>query len=321
MAVERKYERDIDLLLAEELSVNRTFADWVKSKTKFAATAAEVIDVFVSKADNLGESDLIAIYADELGRRFALMIEDKIDAPLQPQQAERYRLRAAREIQLEAYTECAIILCAPQYYISNSIRSQEFDCTLSFEDIGAFLRGGEAARRDLYRAAFLESAATRRVNNWMRAVDASTEAFWEAAYIMATRDFPVLEMKRLKVTKDSTWINFRPADMPTMPKRIYVSVKGDRGQMDLTFSSTQAHRFHEQIAGILDTDMTIHQTSASAAIRIEVPGFAPSENLDDSLPKVRHAFTACERLITFYRTHRAILDLAAHASPGTSRRR
>jgi hypothetical protein len=314
MAVERKYERDIDLLLAEEFSVNPEFADWVKSRTKFFGHSANVTDVFVSKADNLGESDLIVIYSGKDGQRFAVMIEDKIDALLQPNQAERYRFRAEREVESGAFTAYAVILCAPEYYISNSKRVGEFDLAISFEELAKFLRRSDSSSRNQYRAAFLETAATKRVNNWVREVDEATEEFWEAAYDMATKDFPILEMKRLKVTKDSSWINFRPADMPTLPRRIYVSVKGDRGQMDLTFSNTKAHLFHERVATLLDPEMTIHQTSASAAIRIEVETFTPRDGIEMGLPRVRGAFEACERLIRFYRANKIPLDAAAVAA-------
>ena len=311
MAVERKYERDIDLLLAEELAVNPAFAAWLQSRTKFAGTSAEVTDVFVSKADNLGESDLIAIFECPDRTRFAVMIEDKVDAPLQPDQAGRYRLRAEREIKTGNYGAYTVLLCAPQYYLDKSLHADEFDTTISFEAMAAFLRDSDRSPRANYRATFLETAARRRSNNWVREIDVATNAFWEAAYLMATQDFPILEMKRLKVTKDSSWINFRPADMPSLPRRIYVSVKGDRGQMDLTFSNTKAYILHDLIKPILDPDMTVHQTSASSAIRLEVDGFAPSDGVDAGIPAVRRAFQACARLISFYRANREALNAAA----------
>jgi len=43
------------------------------------------------------ESDLEVVYQRDDGSRFALMIEDKVEAGLQPDQAKRYRLRAERE--------------------------------------------------------------------------------------------------------------------------------------------------------------------------------------------------------------------------------
>jgi hypothetical protein len=92
VAIERKYERDVDILLAEEFSVNAAFADWFRSQTKYKTSIARVVDVFVSKRDNLGESDLIVIYEIEGGNRVALLVEDKVRAPLQPGQAKRYRM-------------------------------------------------------------------------------------------------------------------------------------------------------------------------------------------------------------------------------------
>ncbi len=89
MPVKRKYERDIDLLLAEEFSVHPAFATWVLTKTKFAGQEAAVVDVHVSRADVQGESDLIVVFARPTGDRFAILIEDKLNAPLQPDQADR----------------------------------------------------------------------------------------------------------------------------------------------------------------------------------------------------------------------------------------
>ena len=60
--------------------------------------------------------------------------------------------------------------------------------------------------------------------------------------------------------------------------------------------------------------MTVHQTSASAAVRIAVPGFQVSEGFNSALPKLRHAFEASCRLIEFYRRFRSELDRHANAA-------
>lgn len=314
MVVERKYERDIDILLAEEFSVNPAFAEWMKAKTEFASTPARVIEVYVSKSTNLGESDLIAIYELEDERRFALMIEDKVDAPLQPQQAERYRLRAEQEVKAGACVSYAVLLCAPQSYIAQCKGINGFDGSVTFEEIAAFLSSGDATPRDHYRASFLNTAATRRANNWVRDVDDQTNDFWDAAYEIATRDFPILEMKPLKLTKGSNWITFRTRDMPTQPRLINVSFKGGRGEIDLTFGATTAHRFHELVGDLLEPDMTVHQASASTGIRLQVEPFQVSDGLEKAMPRVRAAFQSCERLIRFYRSHRDTLNKAAEAA-------
>lgn len=311
MPVDRKYERDIDLLLAEEFSVHPAFATWVLSKTKFAGQEAEVVDVLVSRADVQGESDLIVVFARRAGDRFALLIEDKLDAPLQPEQAERYRLRAEKEVSLGMCADFEIVLAAPRHYIEGYPGLEGFDVRIAHEDIGAAIAELDPSPRGQYRADFIGTASTKRINAWKPQRDEATDAFWDAAYRIATAEFPTLEMKPLRVTKGSTWINLRPRDMPTMPKRIYISLKGDRGFVDLTFTRTTAHRFHQQVKAMLTDGMSIHQTGEAAAIRIETDGFAVTDESELGLSRVRSAFSASARLIEFYRENRDELDRAA----------
>ncbi len=197
MTVERKYERDVDLLLAEEFAVNPTFADRFKALTKFDGRNATVADFWVSKSNNLGESDLIVIYQRQDGHRFALLIEDKVDAPLQPDQAARYRQRADRDRILGLYSDYEVILCAPRHYIDSRSDLGDFDKLIPLEQIAQmFHQVGDA--RASYRSAFLETVGTRRVNAWSREVDVVTNEFWDAAYTIAKHEFPLL---RLRVTQ------------------------------------------------------------------------------------------------------------------------
>ena len=187
MAVERKYERDIDLLLAEEFTVNPALAAWFRSKTKFANIAATIADVFVSKSTNLGESDLIALYGGPGEQRFALLIEDKVDAPIQPDQANRYRLRADKDVRDGLYTDYEVILCAPRFYLDNHPDLSGFDHKLSLEEIAAFLLEAEPGPRARYRAEFLTTAATKRVNAWKREADPATDSFGKAPFSLRPR--------------------------------------------------------------------------------------------------------------------------------------
>ena len=78
-------ERDIDLLLLEELNVNRDFALWMYSLV--TGDDPETVELegawhSISNAQ-LGESDLVAIYDDGL----AILIENKINASPQPDES------------------------------------------------------------------------------------------------------------------------------------------------------------------------------------------------------------------------------------------
>jgi hypothetical protein len=223
-------------------------------------------------------------------------------------------LRAQAESARGDYSDFEVILCSPEAYPAAQPKAASFDQFVSYEAIGNFLKGHDSSARGQYRAKFVATAASKSINTWVKIDDEVTNAFWRAAYDIASRDFPVLEMKELNVSKDSTWINFRPQDMPTRPLRIYVSFKGDRGFMDLTFTGCRSFRFEPLAKPLLERDMTIHQTGKSAAIRIKVDKFELSEPWETGQVRVRAAFAACERLIRFYRTHREALDRAASES-------
>ena len=317
MAVDRKYERDVDLLLAEEFAVSPAFAAWVLGLTGFAGREATVVDVFVSRSDADGESDLVVVYEEtDAGRRFALLIEDKVDAPLQPDQERRYRLRAAREVERGDYQAYEVLLFAPGAYVGAHPDAAGFDRVVSYEDIAAFLLAADASPRSRYRANFVATAAMRNANTWKRVGDAATDAFWDVAYAMATQEFPILERKPMRLTKGSSWIEIRPRDLPGA-RKVYVLLKGDRGFVDLTFTGSATTPFAAAASALIAPGMSIHATGRSTAIRLVVEGFSPLEPLDEGMPKVRRAFVACATLVEFYRTHRAALDSAARDALAT----
>jgi hypothetical protein len=317
MPVERKYERDIDLLLAEEFSVSPAFATWFLNQTSsFSGVPAEVVDVYVSRSDTTGESDLVVIFEKQDGdSRFALHIEDKIDAPLQPEQEIRYRLRAEAEIRQSVYSAFEVILCSPEEYALVHPEASNFDAFVSYESVSEFLGSQDANDlRSAYRATFIATAAKKSSNTWTQENDPVTNALWRAAFQIATTEFPDLEMQPPNFTKGQTWVTFRPLDMPTQPRRVCINAKCDRGYMDLTFSTCLARLFAPLVTPILGSEMYVQQTGKAAAIRIEVPSFKICEPDDAVLTKVRGAFEACVRLIHFYRQNGEILDKAAAAS-------
>jgi hypothetical protein len=123
---------------------------------------------------------------------------------------------------------------------------------VTYEAVSDFLRStNQDDVRSAYRANFVSTASKKSSNTWTRNDDAVTNAFWRAAYDIATKEFPDLEMKPPSLTKDSIWINLRPQDMPTLPRRVYISFKGDRGFMDLTFTACLARLFQPLVVQLI----------------------------------------------------------------------
>src|SRR5665213_3232323 len=85
----RLYERDMDVLLQEELIFNQTLA-LTFGNALGLSDPLRVHDCRLSVTDQTGETDVFALYHSG-NLQVVMMIENKIDAGFQPGQPERYR--------------------------------------------------------------------------------------------------------------------------------------------------------------------------------------------------------------------------------------
>src|SRR5438093_13558427 len=107
-------ERDIDLLLFEEFVASPEFVSWflsqigIADQTRLMRVAHSVIA--------LGrESDLEL----ELEGKIRVLIENKLDAPLQENQANGYRERAKDYVEKMGFASAPTVIVAPASYFSD----------------------------------------------------------------------------------------------------------------------------------------------------------------------------------------------------------
>jgi hypothetical protein len=84
-------ERDIDLLLLEEISSSPNFLKWFLAQTGISGRAS-LVSAGCAVHTTKGESDL-EVTVQYAGRIYRILVEDKIGAAFQPRQSERYRER------------------------------------------------------------------------------------------------------------------------------------------------------------------------------------------------------------------------------------
>jgi hypothetical protein len=298
----RIYERDVDIVLAEEFYANAEFAAWILSKIKSFANHvnSRVIEVQVSLSDQSGESDLVIVFENSDKSKIAVLIEDKIDAVFQHEQLARYRMRGQNGIAKNQWNAFEVILCAPRAYLEKSPVAAQFDGTVAYEDIAVWLRDYLPDRRGEFRADFLESAAPYGASAYIKNVDSETNAFWKAAFDLAHSQFSELEMKNLEFASGNTWLEFRPGDFPV---DVRVFMKGSSGLADLTFNRMELGSL-DTVVSTLPKLGTTHKTGKSSCIRPTFPPFEVADGLSAIDTKVRTAFGRCRELIHFYRGHR-----------------
>lgn len=269
-------ERDIDFLLLEELTVNQTFQRWFQQRVAQAFTYQAPLGVWHSVVDaELGESDLVFIYGSATGERMAILIENKINAEPQPEQAKRYRARGIRGVKSGRWDCFSTCVVAPERYLASSKHSQGYDVEVAYEEVLAFFaEQGSEDRRSAYKAELLNEAIEQNRRGYQAAQCPAMTAFVADYYAVAHERFPQLMMQEPRPRPSgSTWISFSPAVLPR-EGMLYHQLCAGAVKLFLSAphtleSVTAAYAMH------LTKDTSLEQAGKSVALILHVPKIDP----------------------------------------------
>ena len=219
--IESVNERDIDLLILEELQVCQEFRDWLSSRVFERPIFKSHKGAWHSVNDaTLGESDLVFIFQAEdgttEGTSTAILIENKIDAAAQPDQGKRYAARGQKGVTEGYWQEFRTCIIAPRRYLQSPIHTESYDCAILYEEIMAyFIAKRSTDARHNYRAKIvLEGIKQNRRGYQPKISDQMTE-FVTAYWKLVQSEYSQLGMPEPKPRPaGSTWINFYPNDFP-----------------------------------------------------------------------------------------------------------
>jgi len=117
-------ERDVDMLLAEELRVNAAFGKWVMDKFGVSADLIfPAAHINVSVVEDGSEADVVATFRTTSNLNHRLFVENKIDALLMPEQLERYVRRAEGEKRGQLVSGFSILFLRPRCIWRRSFRT------------------------------------------------------------------------------------------------------------------------------------------------------------------------------------------------------
>lgn len=282
-------ERDIDLLILEELNVSRDFSDWFYRENGLTVPSAGLSKALHSIADpELGESDLIAFYSNG----HAILIENKINAIAQPQQAERYQQRGERGIKSGDWKSFSTCMIAPQVYLEGSEEAPMYDKTISYEKIKAWFTALET-QRGKYRVAILEAAIDQGRRGYVAIPDQDATNFWQSYYDYTMVLFPKLRMNQVgDKPSRSTYIYFHPLSLPDGYQLVH---KFEKGVVDLqipnmpNMAATIAQAFS-------DLGLEIDQAQQSVVFRKRVRVVDLKVGFTEQREHVHEALLAAEEL-------------------------
>lgn len=275
-------ERDVDLLLIEEVRCSITFRRWLLLQIlpgEYETTLVSAIHSVYRSGLGSGESDIEILVETSKHRRILVLIENKIDAPFQPLQAHRYTLRAQDARLAGIADETYAVLVGPAEYIQDC--PDGFDTSVSYESIIAHLTNtrdsvaGELRDRIQHRICVLDHALNRYRRGWRAEPNPATTRLWEFYFELAMREAPELGMERPGPKPAfSSFVRFErslPADH-ALP-RMVIKHKMSYGHVDIEISTWGRHAelARKLLTPHLFPNMSIRQANKSLAISISVP--------------------------------------------------
>lgn len=293
-------ERDIDLVVLEELSVSDEFREWVAARVLGEPAFREDIGAWHSVLDSEhGESDLVFIFTSQQGQRIAVLIENKIDASPQPDQGNRYRLRGSKGIQSgywEAFKTCVI---APHRYLNSAKHTESYDSEVSYEELLAYFTSRRFRdSRYQYKAKLIQEAIEQNRRGYQPEYSEAMTKFVESYCNYSNLNFPGLRVQQSKPRPaGSTWVMFMP---PKLRQGMSLCHQIASGSVKLFISGPNAdiESIKQSYEGRQDSDMSILPAGKSIAISIDVPKLSPlTTEFEQAQDAVHTALEAVARLL------------------------
>ena len=198
-------ERDIDLLLIEELHVEPTFKQFIFASLLPRQDAACFVGAWHSVSTHHGESDLIAIFINEVGKRIALLIENKINASAQFRQSERYIERGKEGVANDMWDEFVTCLFAPQSYLNSD--NQNYQTTLSYEEVQRFFVDMKTTRAN-YKSKVIQAAIEQQRRSKQREVNEASTQFAHKLSVICRVIIQILQSKKSYKVAPSDTVGF-----------------------------------------------------------------------------------------------------------------
>lgn len=265
-------ERDMDLLFIEAFAVNPQFPLLFINETKNAGKEFNILSTERSKVDyGLGESDITVIYETE-GLRYALLIEDKIDAIAMPDQHDRYVKRGQKGVANGEYSDFDIFILCPERYRQTNEEAKKYEHFVSYESCRNYFADGKDAHSHLWYQQISQALETVKPEYKVEINEIAVDSFQKYAAFQNAY-YPRL---RLQNNPESQKVNGWWPQYMVGSDSMYILHKTDKDCVDLTIAGA-ADRMGE-LALVLKwlhdaghERIFLEKTGKSASFRIQTP--------------------------------------------------
>jgi len=312
-------EHHIDFLLEEEFSCNPDFLGFFvdAAKKRFGRFGAEIADdnmlqpcldwnckAVRSVTTEKGETDVLVIYhSQQKPYRIAILVENKIRAEFQRNQAARYRQRgtSGKSSQWDCYWTC--LVCPEKYAPDN----MGFDTRVSLEKLAEFFAGEDA--RSIFKRRVMQQALKHFASSGPQIKDEPMTRF-RAFYAEQAAAFfsegEVIWPKARDAWWGDSWFNFKEGGIPKAAEIVH---KAPAGFVDLAFPNRSKGALERALAKCQQTfGIRAEQTGKSASFRLDVAPISDFSNPIAARATILAAFQRVRDLLAFYKLNRELVD-------------
>ncbi|CAH1569416.1 MULTISPECIES: PD-(D/E)XK nuclease superfamily protein [Vibrio harveyi group] len=281
-------ERDIDLVLLEELNVSESFSNWLVTRVTGLPGHIKLVGAWHSVSDNvLGESDLVFIYESEDSSHQAILIENKVDALAQPTQAIRYQQRGKAGIEQGHWVDFITCLIAPQKYLDKT--SEIYHTQLSYEEIMAYFVSDTSAR-GMYKAKLMKNAIDKQRRGYKSTVSNEMTLFARLYLDYVQERYPELNPESSKPrAAGNTWIRFYPNPKDKLTQIVH-QIYGNTVKIMMYEQAENFDLISQRFTPLVDDSISIYVSGKSVIFEASAPEIDPiNQRFSDVFPEIEES--------------------------------
>lgn len=285
--VEAIQERDVDLILLEELTTDNAFCEWFLKELSLPNLTLSIGSWRSISGFGLGETDILYSYNSGTQKIFVL-IENKLDAIFQNEQYDRY-LKRAKEYKTKKECDSAyVVLVAPELYCENQ---SEFENYLTYEAIAKRLEF-TGTKRNLFKSKLLQIATEKLRRGYQPVNSVPVQNFWHSYWEYKEKKHPSLIMKKPGIVPhNSDW----PMLFDENLKNIVFYHKLGQGNTDATFKGF-SEEVEFKIKEILPDWAKFEKHNRSFSIRVYSGKIDRTKEFDRQIDKIENGLQNLERM-------------------------
>ena len=260
LPVESILERDVDLILLEELVTDNSFCEWFIAELNLPKLVS-VNGAWRSISDfGLGETDILFSY-NSINTKILVLIENKLDASFQDTQYERYTKRAKEYLDKKGFDNSFVVLVAPKLYCENQ---RDFEDFVTYETIASRLEF-TGTKRNLFKSKLLKIASEKLRRGYQPINSEPVQKFWHSYWSYKEKYHPIFTMKKPSIVPhNSDW----PMLYDDSMKGITFYHKLGQGNTDASFRGFDDELYFK-LKKILPKGMSLEKHNKSFSIRIK----------------------------------------------------